>query len=190
MSTLSRLGQGLRLTLALWLLTVVVITLPLLGLARIVAPHQADGSLVRAGGRVVGSALIGQAFTSERYLQGRPSAVAHGSGEPPSSGPSNLAPGNPDLAKRVGADAAAWTSRGVVRPAADLLTASGSGLDPDISLEAARQQLPRIAAARNLPPDRLEALLRGEIHRPLLGLVGPPLVNVLAFNLALDQLAP
>jgi K+-transporting ATPase ATPase C chain len=78
----------------------------------------------------------------------------------------------------------------VERPAADLLTASGSGLDPDISLEAARQQLPRIAAARSLPPDRLEALLRRELRRPLLGIAGEPLVNVLAFNLALDQLAP
>ena len=76
MNALSRLGQGLRLTLVLWLLTVVVITVPMLGLARIAAPRQAEGSLVRVDGRVVGSALIGQAFTSDRYLQGRPSAVA------------------------------------------------------------------------------------------------------------------
>ncbi len=190
MNTLTRLGQGLRLTLALWLLTVVVITLPLLGLARIAAPHQAEGSLIRVGGRVVGSALIGQAFTSDRYLQGRPSAVAFGSGDPPSSGPSNLAPGNPDLAERIGAATAAWSARGVARPAADLLTSSGSGLDPDISLEAARQQLPGIAAARRLPIDRLETLLERQVHRPLLGLAGPELVNVLAFNLALDQQAP
>ncbi len=190
MNALSRLGQGLRLTLVLWLLTVVVITLPMLGLARLVAPQQAEGSLVRAGGRVVGSSLVGQAFTADRYLQGRPSSVAYGSGDPPSSGPSNLAPGNPDLAQRVAADAATWASRGVARPAADLLTSSGSGLDPDISLEAARQQLPRIAVARRLPPERLEALLQRQTHRPLLGLARPPLVNVLAFNLALDQLAP
>jgi K+-transporting ATPase ATPase C chain len=190
MNALSRLGQGLRLTLVLWLLTVVVITLPMLGLARLVAPQQAEGSLVRAGGRVVGSSLVGQAFISDRYLQGRPSAVAYGSGDPPSSGPSNLAPGNPDLARRVAADADGWAARGVARPAADLLTSSGSGLDPDISLEAARQQLPRIAAARRLPPERLEALLERQSHRPLLGLARPPLVNVLAFNLALDQLAP
>jgi K+-transporting ATPase ATPase C chain len=190
MNTLTRLGQGLRLTLALWLLTVVVITLPLLGLARIAAPHQAEGSLIRVDGRVVGSVLIGQAFSSDRYLQGRPSAVAYGSGDPPSSGPSNLAPGNPDLVQRIGGGAAAWAARGVAKPAADLLTSSGSGLDPDISLEAARQQLPGIAAARRLPVDRLEALLERQVHRPLLGLAGPPLVSVLAFNLALDQQAP
>ena len=128
--------------------------------------------------------------TSFFAISGRPSAVAYGSGDPPSSGPSNLAPGNPDLARRVAADADGWAARGVARPAADLLTSSGSGLDPDISLEAARQQLPRIAAARRLPPVRLEALLERQSHRPLLGLARPPLVNLLAFNLALDQLAP
>lgn len=191
MSTLSRLGQGLRLTLALWLLTVLLLTLPFLGLASVVAPHQAEGSLVRAGGRVVGSALVGQSFTQARYLQGRPSAMGYGSGEPPASGPSNLAPGNPALAKRVAEDAAAWAARGVAKPAADLLTSSGSGLDPDISLEAARQQLPRIAVARGLPHQRIDALLQRQVHRPLLGVMGPELVNVLAFNLALDQqLAP
>lgn len=189
MKALARLGQGLRLTLALWLLTVVVITLPLLGLARLVAPHQATGSLLRDdGGRVVGSSLIAQPFGSDRYLHGRPSAI--GAGGAPGSGASNLAPGNPELAKRVASDAAAWARRGVARPAADLLTSSASGLDPDISLAAARQQLPRIAAARRLPPARLEELLRRQVHRPLLGLLGPELVNVLAFNLALDQLAP
>ncbi|WP_216919095.1 K(+)-transporting ATPase subunit C [Synechococcus sp. CCAP 1479/9] len=190
MNALSRLGQGLRLTLVLWLLTVVVITVPMLGLARIAAPRQAEGSLVRVDGRVVGSALIGQAFAGDRYLRGRPSAVAYGSGDPPSSGPSNLAPGNPALAQRVAAEVVVWSERGVGSVAADLLTSSGSGLDPDISLAAARQQLPRIAAARQLPPDRLEALLERHSHRPLLGLARPPLVNVLAFNVALDELVP
>lgn len=189
MKPLNQLGQGVRLTVALWLLTVVVITLPMLGLARIVAPHQARGSLVEAGGRVIGSALIGQTFTGGRYLHGRPSAVAYGSGTPPSSGPSNLAPGNPDLARRVAADAAALAAAGIAKPAPDLLTSSGSGLDPDLSLAAARQQLPRIAAARGLPAAELESLLDRHTHRPLLGLAGPRLVNVLAFNLALDQLA-
>jgi K+-transporting ATPase ATPase C chain len=190
MNALSRLGQGLRLTLVLWLLTVVVITVPMLGLARVAAPRQAEGSLVRVDGRVVGSALIGQAFAGDRYLQGRPSAVAYGGGDSPASGPSNLAPGNPALAQRVAAEVVTWAERGVGSPAADLLTSSGSGLDPDISLEAARQQLPRIAAARRLPIDRLESLLEQQSHRPLLGLARPPLVNVLAFNLALDQLVP
>jgi K+-transporting ATPase ATPase C chain len=187
MKSRSLLGQSVRLTLALWLLTVVVITLPMLGLARIVAPHQAGGSLITSGGRVIGSERIAQAFTGDRYLHGRPSAVAYGSGTPPSSGPSNLAPGNPELARRVAADAAALAAAGIANPAPDLLTSSGSGLDPDLSLEAARQQLPRIAAARGLPATELESLLERHTHLPLLGLAGPRLVNVLAFNLALDN---
>jgi K+-transporting ATPase ATPase C chain len=116
--------------------------------------------------------------------------VGYGSGTPPSSGASNLAPGNPDLAARVAADAAALAAEGIATPAPDLLTSSGSGLDPDVSLAAALQQLPRIAAARGLPAAELESLLDRHTHRPLLGLAGPRLVNVLTFNLALDKPAP
>ena len=125
MSIAAQLFRGLRLTLVLWLLTVVVTTLPLLGLARLVAPVAASGSLLRADGRVVGSRLIGQGFSSARYLQGRP------------AGAPNLAASNPELATRVAAAASRWQSTGVADPAADLLLDSGSGVDPHISLAAA-----------------------------------------------------
>jgi K+-transporting ATPase ATPase C chain len=177
MSIAAQLVRGLRLTLVLWLLTVVVITLPLLGLARLVAPDAASGSLLRQGNRVVGSRLIGQGFSSARYLQGRP------------AGAPNLAASNPELATRVVAAASRWRSAGVADPAPDLLLDSGSGVDPHISLAAARQQLPRLARERQLPLAELERLLLQHQEGPLGLQAIEPLVNVLGFNLALDQLA-
>jgi K+-transporting ATPase ATPase C chain len=177
MSIAAQLFRGLRLTLVLWLLTVVVITLPLLGLARLVAPDAAIGSLIRRDGQVVGSRLIGQGFSSARYLQGRP------------AGAPNLAASNPELATRVAAAARRWQSAGVGQPAADLLLDSGSGVDPHISLAAARQQLPRLARERQLPLAELERLLPQHQDGPLGLQAIEPVVNVLTFNLALDQLA-
>ena len=177
MSIAAQLFRGLRLTLVLWLLTVVVITLPLLGLARLVAPDAANGSLTRRDGQVVGSRLIGQGFSSARYLQGRP------------AGAPNLAASNPELATRVAAAASRWQSAGVAQPAADLLLDSGSGVDPHISLAAARQQLPRLARERQLPVAELERLLRQHQEGPSGLQAIEPVVNVLTFNLALDQLA-
>lgn len=168
--------RGLRLTLALWLLTVVVITLPLLGLARVVAPDSATGSLVRRNGVVVGSRLLGQPFAGDRYLQGRP------------AGNPNLGPANPKLALRIAGAADAWQRAGIIKPAPDLLYVSGSGVDPHITLAAARQQLPRLAAARQLPSERLERLLRQHIDGPGRLRAIEPLVNVLGFNRALDDL--
>jgi K+-transporting ATPase ATPase C chain len=177
MTIAAQLFRGLRLTLVLWLLTVVVITLPLLGLARLVAPDAATGSLLRSGDRVVGSRLIAQDFSSARYLQGRP------------AGAPNLAASNPELATRVAAAASRWQSAGVAQPAADLLLDSGSGVDPHISLEAARQQLPRLARERQLPLAELERLIPQHQEGPLGLQAIEPVVNVLTFNLALDQLA-
>ena len=177
MTIAAQLFRGLRLTLVLWLLTVVVITLPLLGLARLVAPDAATGSLLRRGERVVGSRLIGQGFSSARYLQGRP------------AGAPNLAASNPELATRVAAAASRWQSAGVAQPAADLLQDSGSGVDPHISLAAARQQLPRLARERQLPLAELERLIPQHQEGPLGLQAIEPVVNVLGFNLALDQLA-
>lgn len=177
MTFTAQLLRGMRATLILWTLTVVVITLPLLGLARLVAPDAADGSLIRRNGQVVGSRLIGQNFRSDRYLQGRP------------AGSPNLAPSNPALKERVAAAASAWQNQGISRPAADLLQDSGSGVDPHISLQAARQQLPRLALERQLPVDRLEVLLRQSQEGPISLQAIEPVVNVLAFNLALDQLS-
>ncbi len=178
MSFTAQLLRGLRVTLVLWLLTVVVITLPMLGLARLVAPDAASGSLLRSGDQVVGSRLIGQPFSAARYLQGRP------------AGAPNLAPSNPALAARVGDAASQWKKAGVVQPAADLLMDSGSGVDPQISLEAARQQLPRLARERQVPMAELERLLRQHQEGPLRLQAIEPVVNVLTFNLALDNLRP
>jgi K+-transporting ATPase ATPase C chain len=177
MTFTAQLLRGVRATLVLWTLTVVVITLPLLGLARLVAPDAASGSLIRRDGQVVGSRLIGQAFRSDRYLQGRP------------AGSPNLSPSNPALKERVAVAASGLQKEGIDRPAADLLLDSASGVDPHISLEAARQQLPRLARERQLPIARIEALLRRSQEGPLGLQAIEPVVNVLAFNLALDQLS-
>lgn len=178
MTFTAQLLRGVRATLVLWMLTVVVITLPLLGLAHLVAPDAASGSLIRQGNQVVGSRLIGQGFRSARYLQGRP------------AGSPNLAPSNPALKDRVEAAAGALQKQGIDRPAADLLQDSGSGVDPHISVQAARQQLPRLARERQLPPADLERLLDQNQSGPQALQAIEPVVNVLSFNLALDQLSP
>jgi len=167
MSAVAQLWRGIRLTLLLWFLTVVVITLPMLGLARLVAPDPASGSLIRRDGQVVGSRLIGQGFSSARYLQGRP------------AGAPNLAASNPELGGRVAAAAGRWQRAGIPQPAADLLQDSGSGVDPHISLAAARQQLPRLARERQLPQAELERLLRQHQEGPLGLQAIEPVVNVL-----------
>jgi K+-transporting ATPase ATPase C chain len=178
MSFTAQVLRGVRVTLILWLLTVVVITLPMLGLARLVAPDAATGSLLRRNGQVVGARLIGQRFRSDRYLQGRPA------GDP------NLAASHPELADRVADAAAAWERAGVANPAPDLLLDSASGVDPHISLAAARQQFPRLARARRISVAELEALLRQAQEGPLGLQAIAPVVNVLSFNLALDSLRP
>jgi len=178
MSFSAQLLRGVRVTLILWLLTVVVITLPALGLARLVAPDAADGSLLRRGDQVVGARLIGQSFRSARYLQGRP------------AGAPNLAASNPELAARVADAASAWALAGVAKPAPELLLDSASGVDPHISLAAARQQFPRLARERQIALAELEALLV-QVQEGPLGLQAiEPVVNVLSFNLALDSLPP
>ncbi|MFM7235949.1 MAG: potassium-transporting ATPase subunit C [Cyanobium sp.] len=177
MSFTAQLLRGMRLTLVLWSLTVVVITLPLLGLARLVAPEAAEGSLLRRDGVMVGARLIGQCFSSAPYLQGRP------------AGSPNLAPGNPELARRVAQAASRWRHSGLGGPAPDLLLDSASGVDPHISLAAARQQLPRLARERQLPLAELERLSL-QLREGPLGLQAiEPVINVLAFNLALDALS-
>ena len=177
MSFTTQLLRGVRVTVMLWLLTVVVITLPLLGLARLVAPDAATGSLLRRGDQVVGSRLIGQTFQSPRYLQGRP------------AGAPNLAASNPELAVRVAEAASRLELAGVSQPAPDLLLDSASGVDPHISLAAARQQFPRLARERELSLAELEGLLRQVQEGPMGLQAVQPVVNVLRFNLALDKLS-
>lgn len=157
------------------------------GIAQGVFPRQANGSLVRdAGGRVVGSALIGQPFAGATYLHPRPSAAGDGYDAAASSG-SNLGPLNPDLAARVAESAQAIRAEdgpGVIP--ADAVTTSASGLDPDVSPAYARLQAARIARARGVPVQQVQTIIDGQTQGALLGFVGQPRVNVLLTNRALD----
>lgn len=188
------LKTALRPALALTLLFAAVLgiayPLALTGIAQLAFPHQANGSLVVENNRVVGSALIGQAFASPAYFHGRPSAAGDGYDALASSG-SNLGPNSRALTQRVRADVAAYrTSPDVPAPPADLVTTSASGLDPHISPEAAFYQSPRVAAARRADPAKVRALVAAQVEHPLLGIIGEPRVNVLGLNRALDRAAP
>ncbi|WP_395649931.1 potassium-transporting ATPase subunit KdpC [Brevundimonas sp.] len=164
--------------------------LAITGVAQIAFPSQADGSLVRGpGGVIQGSSLIGQPFAEARYLHPRPSAAGDGYNAAGSSG-SNFGPLNPDLIARVKTDADALRAEAPGRPIpADAVTASASGLDPDISPAYARLQAPRVAAARGLTTAQVQGVIDRNTKRPLLGFIGQPHVNVLMINRALDALA-
>ena len=165
--------------------------LSLTGVAQLVFPSQADGSLVRdATGAVRGSALIGQPFADAAYIHPRPSAAGDGYDASASSG-SNLGPLNPDLAERVASEADALGAdmdRAAIP--ADAVTTSASGLDPDISPAYARLQAPRIATARGVPVQEVQSVIDRNTHGPLLGFIGQPTVNVLMTNRALDARFP
>lgn len=187
---LSLLHRATRLLLALSLLTGLLYPLAVTGLARALLPDQAAGSLIRIEGREVGSALIGQRFSSARYLQGRPSAAGPEGYDALASGGSNLALSNPALRERRARDEARLSTDNPDAPGSVpeiLLAASGSGLDPDLSPEAARWQAPRIATARGAQVAQILEIIDSNIDDNLLG---PPTVNVLAVNLALDQHLP
>ena len=184
----SALRPALALTLLFALLLGLVYPLALTGIGQVLFPWQANGSLIREGGKVVGSALIGQAFTSDRYFHGRPSAAGtHGYDAVASAG-SNLGPASKALAERVRNDIEALAATAPGRPVPpDLVTASASGLDPHISPEAALYQADRIAKARGLPLEQVRALVQTQIKLPLLGFIGEPRVNVLVLNRVLDR---
>ncbi|MCY1644701.1 K(+)-transporting ATPase subunit C [Methylorubrum sp. SL192] len=198
---LNQLRPALVLLVALTAVTGLAYPLAVTGVAGALFPAEAAGSLIERDGRIVGSSLIGQSFTGEGYFHGRPSATtaadpADASKTVPApynaanSAGSNLGPTSAALAERVKGDLAALKAENPGRPVPiDLVTTSGSGLDPDVSPEAALFQVPRIARARNLPEDRLRDLVAGQVHGRTLGLLGEPRVNVLALNLVLDDLA-
>jgi K+-transporting ATPase ATPase C chain len=191
---LTDLKAALRPTLVMTLLFALVLGLiypaVMTGLGQLVFPAQANGSLVRdPQGRIVGSVLIGQAFASPGYFHGRPSAAGKGY-DALASGGSNLGPASAALSQRIAADVKAARVTSAAPIPADLLTTSGSGLDPDISPDAARYQVPRVAALRHADPAAVRALVDQSIDRPLLGVVGEPRVNVLALNRALDHAFP
>ncbi|MDI3262984.1 MAG: potassium-transporting ATPase subunit KdpC [Fulvimonas sp.] len=174
------------------LATGLVYPLALTGLAQLVMPERANGSLVVRDGKVIGSRLIGQAFDDPRYFWGRPSATAPMPYNAAGSSGSNLAPSNPALVETVRARIDALRAANPDAPGPvpmELVTASASGLDPHISPEAARWQIPRIARVRGLSAAAVEDLVRVHAETPWLGLIGMPRVNVLKINIALDALA-
>lgn len=181
---------SLRSTVLLWILTALIYPVVIFTIGQVAFPYQANGSLItNANGQIVGSALIGQRFTSDQYFWGRPSVIDYSEGDDafPTglSGASNLAPSNPDLLGRIQGESERLIGAGV-RPTADLLYASGSGLDPHISPEAAQAQINRVAQARSLSPGQLQTLISQSTDRRFLGIFGEPGVNVLKLNLALD----
>lgn len=181
---------GIRSTVVLWILTALIYPCLMIGIGQVVFPYQANGSLIERG-EIVGSSLIGQPFTSAEYFISRPSTINYSTGEDAAptglSGASNLAPSNLDLIERV-EQTVAQLQEQEIAPTADLIYASGSGLDPHISFEAARAQIERVAQARSLEPKKVEALVIDNTDGRFLGIFGEPGVNVLKLNLALDAL--
>lgn len=196
---LSQIRPAIVFLIALTVITGLIYPLAMTGIAGAIFPYQSQGSLITENGKVVGSALIGQQFTSDKYFHGRPSATtgtdAKGNTVPQpynasNSMGSNLGPTSKALSDRVNGDYTKLHAENSSMPVpVDLVTTSGSGLDPDISPEAAAFQAARVAKARNLTADQVQQLVAQHTEGRLFGLIGEPHVNVLGLNLALDQLA-
>jgi len=197
---LREIRPAIVILVALTLITGLVYPLAMTGIAQAILPYQANGSMIERDGKVVGSALIGQNFENDKYFHGRLSATTAPDPKDPTktvpapynaanSGGSNLAPSNKALIDRVKDDIAKLQKENPGAPVpADLVTTSASGLDPDISPQAALFQVPRVAKARNLPQERVRKLVEDNVERRFLDFLGEPHVNVLKINLALDRL--
>src|SRR6202162_4947729 len=198
---LKEIRPAIVLIVTLTLITGLAYPLAMTGIAETIFPSSAQGSLIERDGKVVGSALIGQVFTKDEYFHGRPSATNTPDPQDPAktvdapynaanSGGVNLGPTNKALIDRVKGDVDKLKEENPSAPVPiDLVTTSGSGLDPHISPEAALFQVPRVAKARNMPEDRVRQLVSDNTQGRLAGLIGEPRVNVLALNLSLDGAA-
>jgi K+-transporting ATPase ATPase C chain len=190
MSILRETIRAIRITLVLWLVTAIIYPLLILVVGQVLFPGQANGSIMlNIDAKPIGSALIGQIFTNERYFHSRPSAVRYSQGKKAKptgiSGASNLAPSNPELMNRVVEQANQFREENI-QPTADLIYTSGSGLDPHISLKAAKQQLEKVAHARGVKEDEILPLINKYTDGRFLWIFGEPGVNVLRLNYALD----
>lgn len=210
MSVAREMSRAVRSTLVLWVLTAILYPFVMLGVGQLLFPFQANGSILTNAQQPIGSALIGQPFSSDRYFNSRPSTTSYSTADPTAdaanvlqtgvSGASNLAPSNPDLLDRIQgkpdpnpvaiAGEIPRLQAAGVQPTADLVYTSGSSLDPHITLEGARAQIDRVARARGLSARQLEDLIRQYTDGRFLGIFGEPGVNVLRLNLALDALKP
>jgi len=192
MSIVKDTTRAIRMTLILWVLSAIIYPLVMIVVGQIFFPFQANGSIVQnPQGQALGSAIIGQAFASERYFISRPSTVEYSIGKDAAptgvSGASNLAPSNPELIKRIQAEINRLKQANI-SSTSDLVYTSGSGLDPHISLVAANTQVERVARVRGLSADQIRALITENTDGKFLGIFGEPGVNVFQLNLALDTL--
>jgi K+-transporting ATPase ATPase C chain len=189
---LKEIFPGLRIKLFMTVLLGIGYPLAMTGLCQILFPHRANGSLITAGGQVIGSELIGQSFARPEYFQGRPSSAGNDGYDATASSASNYGPTNQKLIDRVKASIEKFRKENPEYTGpipADLVTASASGLDPHISPESALAQASRVAKARGLTAGQVTELIVQHTEGPALGLIGEPRVNVLQLNLALDRAA-
>jgi K+-transporting ATPase ATPase C chain len=192
MSQVREISKAIRATILLWVITAVFYPLLIWITGQLIFPFQANGSILKnTEGKAIASALIGQPFTSDRYFWSRPSVVDYSTGKAAGitgiSGASNLAPSNADLTKLI-QSRIQTLKQANIEPTADLVYSSGSGLDPHITVQAAKNQINRIAKVRQLDTNQVELLINQAIEDRFLGIFGEPGVNVVKLNLALDQI--